>query len=238
PGLVGEERFDIKDDMKGQEVSAQNSKDVIQEEKAEETKIEKIVKEEKVEEKVEESKFERIVKEEPVQEKKIEKIVKEEKISDKEMEAGSLDYVQSIERHLQTLDLEPEIVNDCTYTIKKAMRVIKEEDRSELGKVFQELKEMDYNLALISTYSVEENKKDAAPEFDTQKLKRGLPGFDTQKVPIGLVEIEGEKKKSGKDETGFNLKMYDDIEFKKEDTKPIKVPKKSHDTQPIKVKKS
>jgi len=205
PGLLGEERFDIKDDKKGRVVGDQTGKEVIKEEKAEE--------------------------------KKIEKIEKEEKISDKEMEAGSLDYIRSIERHLQTLELETEIVNDCTYTVKKAARVIKEGDRPELGKVFYELKEMDYNLALIATYSVEENKEDGAPEFDTQKLKRGLPGFDTQKVPIGLVEIEGEKKKKGKGENGFDLKMYDNIEFKKEDTKPLKMPKKSHDTQPIKIKK-
>jgi len=237
PGLLGEERFDIKDDKKGRVVGDQTGKEVIKEEKAEEKKIEKIEKEEQVEEKVEETKIEKIVEEEKVEGKKIEKIEKEEKISDKEMEAGSLDYIRSIERHLQTLELETEIVNDCTYTVKKAARVIKEGDRPELGKVFYELKEMDYNLALIATYSVEENKEDGAPEFDTQKLKRGLPGFDTQKVPIGLVEIEGEKKKKGKGENGFDLKMYDNIEFKKEDTKPLKMPKKSHDTQPIKIKK-
>ena len=177
-----------------------------------------------------------LIKEEKAEEKKVEKIVKEKKISDKEMEAGSLDYIRSIERHLQTLELEPEIVNDCTYTIKKAARIIKEGDSSELESAFQDLKEMDYNLALISTYSVEENLKSGVPEFDTQKLKKGLPGFDTQKVPVGLADI-GEIKKTGKEETGFNLKMYDSIAFKKDDTKPVKIPKKTHDTRPIKIKR-
>lgn len=264
-GLVGEDRFDIKEDLKDKKVEAEPEtappSPLPEEEMITDEKPAALVDEEKVVDKQQEPIVEkaRIVEEKPAaivdEEKEVDKepepivekgkVVEEkpavakkgEKGDDEDLEAGSLEYIRSIESHLQSLELEQEIVNDCTYTIKKAKRIIDGGDSDELKRVYLDLKEMDYNLALISTYSVDENGKGGAPDFDTSKLKKGIPGFETQKVPIGLVSLEDKDKGKPKGADGFDLNMYDDIEFKKEDTNPIRRPKKASDTQPIDPKK-
>jgi molecular chaperone DnaK len=242
-GLVDEARFGIKDPG----LSDKREAEPVKREEIEDLKIASIPEEDEIvekkpgsiipAEKIAEEKPKKIPEEEKAADKKPASNIKKEISTDEDLEGRSSDYIRSIERHLQTLELEQEIVNDCTYTIKKAKRVIDDGDHDALGRVYRDLKEMDYNLALISTYSVDEGVKNGVPEFDTQKLRKGMPTFETQKVPIGLVSLEDKSKGAPKKETGFDLDMYEGINFKKEDTRPIKRPKKGSDTQPIDIEK-
>jgi predicted Zn-ribbon and HTH transcriptional regulator len=149
----------------------------------------------------------------------------EKEIKDKDLEKEALEHIQSIEKYMQRLTLEPEIIDDCSFTIQKARQSIAAGDNEGLQKIVRGLKEMDYNLGLIATYSVDGDGKSGLPDFDTHKLRRSLTGFDTQKVQIGVTGIEEKKKESEEKEGSFDLNMFDDIKFKKGDTKPIKIRK-------------
>ncbi|MCI0471857.1 MAG: Hsp70 family protein, partial [Candidatus Aminicenantes bacterium] len=145
------------------------------------------------------------------------------KIRDMNLEKEALDHIQSIEKYMRILTLEQEIADDCSHTINKGRQVLASGDNDELGAITRELKEMDYNLGLIATYSIDENSASGVHDFDTHKLRRSLTGVDTQKLRLEADGIEKRKKETGDKEERFDLDMFDNITFKEGDTKPIKI---------------